>query len=523
MLPHAGSSRRSPTTASRLGFAARLAIATSVLVGIAGAAQAWLVSSHALGQVRAQLVASGRRLATAVAEQARMAIEAGDVVELRELAERTAAQHDVVYCRLFDRSGLVLATSGPAVGGAVAAAGPVTVGPDRWAFSAPVASIARGGAAIGTAEIGIATDALGRLRRHVATAAAAIAALVIGAAIAAAVLLARAITGPLAALAAAADAIAAGDLHATVAVRRRDEIGVLAASFNAMVESLAQSRATLVDQVHELERVNRLKSEFVATVSHELRTPLNVMLGYLEMLRDDVGGPLTPGQRELVMAIERYSLLQLDMITDVLDFSRLASGKVTCRVERFAVRPLLQDVLALHAPRATDRGLGLTLDAPADLPGLETDRTKLEEVVRNLVGNAVKFTERGGVTVRARCRGTEHVSIEVADTGCGIDPADLPHVFEPFYQVGSSSTRTTGGVGLGLSIVRQLVTVLGGEVTIESGPGRGTLVRLEIPCRLAGDADETAEQALDAAARNARTVRVPERALGRVDPASRAR
>jgi signal transduction histidine kinase len=525
MLSRSGSSRRSPTAASRLGFAARLAIATSVLVGIAGAAQAWLVSSHALGQVRAQLVASGRRLATAVAEQARTAIEAGDVAALRELAERTAAQHDVVYCRLFDRSGLVLATSGPAAGGAVTAAagGPVTVGRNRWAFSAPVASIARGGAPVGTAEIGIATDALGRLRRHVATAAAAIAALVIGAAIGAAVLLARAITGPLAALAAAADAIAAGDLRTTVAVRRHDEIGVLAASFNAMVESLAQSRATLVDQVHELERVNRLKSEFVATVSHELRTPLNVMLGYLEMLRDDVGGPLTPGQRELVTAIERYSLLQLDMITDVLDFSRLASGKVTCRVERFAVHPLLQDVLALHAPRAMERGLGLTLDAPADLPALETDRTKLEEILRNLVGNAVKFTDRGGVTVRARCRGKERVGIEVADTGCGIDPADLPHVFEPFYQVGSSSTRTTGGVGLGLSIVRQLVTVLGGEVTIESGPGRGTLVRLEIPCRLAGEVEEAAEQALDAAARNAHTVRVPERALGRVDPASRAR
>jgi two-component system sensor histidine kinase ChiS len=323
--------------------------------------------------------------------------------------------------------------------------------------------------------------------------------------------------GPLAALARAADAIAAGDLNATVAVPRRDEIGRLAGSFNAMVESLGRSRAILVDKVQELERVNQLKSEFIATVSHELRTPLNVILGYLEMLRENVAGKLTAGQRELVESVERYSLVQLGLISDVLDFSRLASGKVTCRIEHFDLRSVLEDVLALHATHATERGLDLALQVARDIPVLDTDRTKLEEIMHNLIGNALKFTAAGGVTVRAtRVPDSDRVRIEVVDTGPGIDAAHLSHVFEPFYQGGRSSTRSTGGVGLGLSIVQQLATVLGGQVTMESGEGVGTTVRVEIPTRLAtGEGADAVEQALNATAHNARTVRIPERALGR--------
>lgn len=500
--------------AAWFGFATRLAVGTSLLVGIVCVAQAWLVSSHAVGRAREQLVVSGQQLARSVAEQARVAIEAGDVSALREIAARATAQRDVVYCRFFDRVGLVLATSGTALGGPIGVGGtsPVAVGSDRWAFTAPIASLVRGGASVGTAEIGVSTGALGQLQRSIATAAAGLTILVILAASAAAMVLARAITGPLSALARAADAIAAGDLETQVAVTRGDEIGVLATSFNAMAESVAQSRAALVEQVDELERVNRLKSEFVATVSHELRTPLNVILGYLEMLREGVGGALSAGQQELVERVERYSLLQLEMVTDVLDFSRLASGKVTCRVERFALRPLLEDVLTLHATRATERGLALELVVTGDLPACETDRTKLEEIVRNIVGNALKFTSAGGVTVRAAAgRAPGWVSIEVTDTGCGVETADLPHVFEPFYQAGRSSTRRTGGVGLGLSIVHHLVAVLGGEVRIDSVVGLGTTVRVDVPTRLAAAADEdAAQEALDAASRNVRMVRVPD-------------
>ncbi|HWP66224.1 MAG TPA: ATP-binding protein [Candidatus Limnocylindria bacterium] len=446
--------------------------------------QAYLVSNRASAQARSLLVASGRRLAATVAEQARAALESGDPIALRALAERTATQSDVVYCRLFDRSGLLLAASGLGGGRALTGGqeGPIEVAPGLWAFAAPVPGTRDG--PIGIAEVALSTAELTALRHRLLTTAVVLTLGVLLAAVVAAVALARAITGPLAALAAAADHIGRGDLDASVRVSTRDEIGTLAASFNHMVERLAQSRAALVDKVHELERVNRLKSEFVATVSHELRTPLNVILGYLEMLSEGAEGPLTPGQRALVATIEHYSLLQLALVTDVLDFSRLASGKVALHVERFELRPLLDEITGGAATRAAGNGVRLVTDVAADLPALETDRLKLQEVIRNLVDNALKFTPAGAVIVTAQLvEDGERVAIEVRDTGVGIDPEDVPHVFEPFYQGGRSSTRSTGGVGLGLSIAQQRVALLGGEISVSSTLGTGSTFRVVVPVR----------------------------------------
>jgi len=487
-------------------FAARLSIATSALIGVACVTQTWLVSTQAVTQARAQLVASGRRLASAVAEQAGPAVEAGDAHALRDLVERIATQSDVVYCRIFDRSGLVLAASGLGGGPALAvgtAEGPIEVGRDEWAFTAAVTG-ARDGAPLASAQISLSTTGLTLLRRRLLTTAVALTIIVLLAAVAAAIVLARAITGPLAALAAAADHIGRGDLEATVAVSTRDEIGTLAASFNHMVASLAQSRSALVDKVQELERVNRLKSEFVATVSHELRTPLNVILGYIEMLSEEKEDSLTPGQRSLVATIERYSLLQLALITDVLDFSRLASGKVSLHVEGFELRSLLDEIVGSLAARAAAGGVRLVTDVAEDVPPLETDRLKLQEVVRNLIDNALKFTPGGAVFVTARCASDgEQAIIEVRDTGVGIAPEDLPRLFEPFYQVGRSSTRTTGGVGLGLSIAQQLIVLLGGNVSVTSRPGVGTTFRVEVPLRPA--AAPSSDATTIVVARGART------------------
>ena len=225
----------------------------------------------------------------------------------------------------------------------------------------------------------------------------------------------------------------------------------------------------------------------VATVSHELRTPLNVILGYVEMLREGTDGELSDGQRALVATIERYSLQQLALVTDVLDFSRLASGKVALHVECFELRALIDEIVGCATPRAAANGVRLVTDVAADLPSLETDRLKLQEVLRNLVDNALKFTAAGAVIVTARHvnDGTQ-VAIEVRDTGVGIAPEDVPHVFEPFYQVGRSSTRTTGGVGLGLSIAYQLITLLGGEIAVTSTLGAGSTFRVLVPARPPG-------------------------------------
>jgi signal transduction histidine kinase len=204
------------------------------------------------------------------------------------------------------------------------------------------------------------------------------------------------------------------------------------------------------------------------------------------MLREDTDGPLTAGQRAQIETVRRYSLLQLELITDVLDFSRLASGKASLHVERFDLRPLLDEMLAIYAARALDGGVRMVAEVAADVPILETDRVKLQEVLRNLVDNALKFTTAGAVIVTAtRTAEGERLAIDVRDTGVGIAADDVPHVFDPFYQVGRSSTRTTGGVGLGLSIARQLVALLGGEVSLTSTLGAGSTFRVEIPLRLA--------------------------------------
>jgi signal transduction histidine kinase len=279
-----------------------------------------------------------------------------------------------------------------------------------------------------------------------------------------------------------------------------------------MVDSLRVSRAAIEEQVHELEQADHLKSEFLATVSHELRTPLNVIIGYAEMLVDGVGGPLSPEQQEMIDSIKRYSCLQRELITNVLDFSRLTSGAVSMHVEPFTLGPLLEEIESLYRDQLRDRPVRLVIAIDEPAPAMETDRIKLQEVVRNLVDNAIKFTEQGQVTVSVAA--DEHpgwLSIAVSDTGPGIPPAELGSIFEAFRQIGDSSTRQTGGVGLGLSIVHRLVGVLGGSVTAESRFGEGSTFRVRVPTHLlmptAPEHDPAAE-ALDSAARNADDVRL---------------
>src|SRR5262249_40573931 len=151
-------------------------------------------------------------------------------------------------------------------------------------------------------------------------------------------------------------------------------------------------------KVRELQEVTRLKSEFLATISHELRTPLNVIIGYADMLTSGAGGEVNRDQADMLDAIRRYSKLQLDLITNVLDFSRLVSGKMSFQVERFALEPLLLEIQALQRARVRPR-VRLDVAVAPGTPELETDRVKLHEIVRNLVDNALKFTESGSVSV----------------------------------------------------------------------------------------------------------------------------
>ena len=519
-----------------LGFTTRLGLATSALIVVVSVAQSWILAQRDQAHVRSYLTERGRTMSEYLAREAGSSLLAGNLDALHQLAEQARAEKGVVYSRFFDRQGLMLVSVGTPPGGAAPPrptkvgeiVGPIPIGTDVWEFQAPVvaldlaqhrrsssiAATARLGAApgepAGTVTVGISLESLEALRRRTFTAATLSTALFNLLAVLGAVLLARAITRPLHALATAADTIARGDFNARVKVSGRDELGGLARSFNAMVESLARSRTALEEKVSELQKANRLKSEFLATISHELRTPLNVIIGYVEMLNEGGGGALTTQQSEMLGAIRRYSKLQLDLITNVLDFSRLSSGKISFHVERFALAPLLTEVQALGGARMRNPRLGLLVQVDPDVPALETDRIKLQEIVRNLVDNAVKFTEQGTIKVVAR-RGEEPgtITIEVSDTGTGIRPEDVRYIFDPFHQIGESSTRRTGGVGLGLSIVKQLVDALGGTVSVSSRLGEGSTFRVDLPCRLPGRDEDTAVAALDDVTRNAATLPQP--------------
>ena len=244
----------------------------------------------------------------------------------------------------------------------------------------------------------------------------------------------------------------------------------------AQLASLALENARLM---HELERANQLKSEFVATMSHELRTPLNIILGYHSLLLDGTFGELHPEQRDSVERADRNARTLAELISATLDMSRLQAGQLPLDLREFQLGELLQEIETetRDLPRHPDVRLEWH-PLPSPQP-LYSDPSKIKVVVKNLLGNAVKFTSRGAIAVRAQAA-AGGVEIRVDDTGPGIAPELLPVIFEPFRQAAGDHQ---GGVGLGLYIVRRLLTELGGSIDVESVFGRGSTFRMWIPLR----------------------------------------
>jgi len=246
----------------------------------------------------------------------------------------------------------------------------------------------------------------------------------------------------------------------------------------AQLGSLALESARLIE---ELEHANRLKSEFVATMSHELRTPINIIMGYHELLLDGVFGALAGEQSDTLRRAEKAAKALLELITATLDMSRLESGRVEPDVSAVNLSEVIRNVDAetreLHDKKPEVR-FAWRIEAP--LPLIWTDEVKLKVVLKNLINNAIKFTDEGSVVVGVHPQ-PAGIEFSVTDTGAGIDPALHAEIFEAFRQVDSSSTRRYGGVGLGLYIVRRLVDLLGGTITVESAIGRGSTFRVSLP------------------------------------------
>ena len=245
----------------------------------------------------------------------------------------------------------------------------------------------------------------------------------------------------------------------------------------AQLASLALENARLVE---ELDRASRLKSDFVATMSHELRTPLNVIVGYNDLLLDGAFGSVSPEQSEALLRMEGSAAQLLELINTTLDVSRLEAGRLPVNLEEVDPAALLREVDAETRDLQERHGLQFTWSIPPLLPRLRTDPVKLKIVLKNLIGNAIKFTEHGSVTVNAAPLGN-NLEFHVSDTGIGIAPEAQSVIFEPFRQADGSTTRRHGGVGLGLYIARRLIEMLGGTVEVHSEVGKGATFCVSLP------------------------------------------
>jgi PAS domain S-box-containing protein len=241
-----------------------------------------------------------------------------------------------------------------------------------------------------------------------------------------------------------------------------------------------QAETALVRAKEAAEAADRIKDEFLATMSHELRTPLNVILGYTDMLMEEAVGTLSPQQIAILRRIDHNSRVLFELISMVLDLNRLEAGRLPVDVREIQVEQFLTEIKAEMQGLCDQSGLAYKWQVAVGLPPLRTDPGKLKVVIKNLLSNAVKFTKEGGVTVTA-CQRGEGIEISVTDTGIGIAPDAQAFIFEPFRQVDSSDTRSYSGSGLGLHIVKRLLEVLGGNITVTSAVGRGSTFQVWVP------------------------------------------
>ena len=344
--------------------------------------------------------------------------------------------------------------------------------------------------------------------------------------------LSRSITRPLSSLTRAAEALARGDLSSRVAEDGDEELAGLARSFNHMAATVDGSRSELEERVvstramadelaatnvrlteanaklqaamddarrsgeeadearQHAEAASRAKSEFLAVMSHELRTPLNAIGGYAELMAMGIRGPVSEEQQRDLERIRTSQAHLLGLISAMLDLSRIESGQVRYDIEPTPLAPFLEGLDALVEPQAAAKSLALAMGVCAVDLAVLADREKLRQILLNLLSNAIRYTPAGGrIRLSARPgRGDGVVAIAVSDTGVGIPPEALAHIFEPFVQLDRSLTQVREGVGLGLAISRDLARAMGGELEVESRVGEGSTFTLTLPAAPPGEA-----------------------------------
>lgn len=327
--------------------------------------------------------------------------------------------------------------------------------------------------------------------------------LVLGISIVLAIRLARDVSQPIVALTDTARRVESGQLDKPIHITAGGELGKLASGMNAMISALREAQSELQDRVDQatqkykdalnlLERkndeldnarklaeaANNAKSEFLANVSHEIRNPLNAVLGFIGLLSKS---ELSEQQYRYVHTIDVSARNLLRIISDLLDLSRIEAGKMSLDYRVFSVKEMLSDIVALHMPSAEAKGLQLLSQVDEELPEFEEgDPVRIGQVLSNLIGNAIKFTESGQIEVscivRENVKRRLVLEFAVSDTGPGIEPEHQAYIYESFYQADNSTKRTFEGTGLGLAIAKKLIELMGGIIGLESTPGVGTRI-----------------------------------------------
>jgi len=278
--------------------------------------------------------------------------------------------------------------------------------------------------------------------------------------------------------------------------------GVFTAADEEMLDALASQAAIALENARlyedlrsayaELKQLDSMKGNFLANISHELRTPLAPIIGYVEMLLSERPGPLTDRQRSHLTVVEQAVQRLQGLIEDLLAFVQMDQGKLLLEIRPFAIGPLLEERARSIMPRAMQKGLMVEVGVPAELPEVLVDPAQIGRALLLMLDNAIKFTPQGGrITLAAKAHlapegvpsGSRHgyVEVSLSDTGIGIPADEIPRIFDKFYQVDASATRSYGGTGLGLALVKQIMDGHGTRVAVESTPGLGSTFRFRLP------------------------------------------
>jgi len=292
-----------------------------------------------------------------------------------------------------------------------------------------------------------------------------------------------------------------------VPVTTSDEVGMLATSLNELIQRVAEYTEDLHEAKVAAEAANRSKSAFLANMSHELRTPLNAIINYSEMLQEDAQDS---GSEDFLPDLEKIQTAGkhlLDMISDILDISKIEAGHVTLYLENFDVATMIEEVMTTAQPLVEKKGNALALKTKGELGTMYADQPKVRQILLNLLSNAAKFTESGVITIgieriqTQRKKSTKYkknndetlsaptynypiLIFQVSDTGIGMTEEQLEQIFKPFIQADASTTRKYGGTGLGLTISQRLCQILGGEISVESQDGKGSTFTVRLPERV---------------------------------------